>query len=420
MEEKMSKKTTKRKPQTPEANPERIYILDDFTPYLDAVNEGRLTAAEAEAIFGESRFNGLMNGEDTEDYLRDFGKPAFFVGASNSGVIMQLSPFMHRYFLQLEKTRQMIKAVTPATQWVFTIGHAAERFVGDMGCRMLADKGIDVRYEDCPYGYVNSRWPHVLIHPDGFLLNKDGKLAYLAEVKTASEMSPHWINDFMREKVPADYDCQVQVEMRVLSAIVDIDECYVLVWNKTGDEEGFKQILVKHDRKRAEEILDEMEKFYEDTVSGIYYDDEELFPDEAAAIFKEEDKSLGYVDLPKKHEKAFEQLASLVEERDALKAEIAEAEADIREIDRNIRLIKSRFYGSIGKAPGGVFQRGDDLYRVEVRRSYSLDKDVKREIADRWPDVWEEIKTIKPRISSRLVKISGDTVEEFCDDDDEF
>ena len=399
--------------------PERIMILDDFTPFIEAKNEGRLTAAESEAIFSEARYTGLMNGEDADEYIRIFGKPDFFIGASNAGVIAQLSPYMNRYYLQLEKTRQVVKAITPATEWRFALGHESEPFVASVCTRKLNDMGIDVRFIDYPYGVVNTLWPQVLIHPDILLLdNKTGAIRFLGEIKTSHWKSLDWVMYFSVDKVPPHYDAQAQVMMRVL----DIKECYFFVWNKTGDEDGFKAILVKRDDKKAEKYLDEMEKFYEDTVNGIYYDDDELLPDEASAIYTELDETLGYVELPKKHKKYYEQIADLLNERAALKAEISEQEADIREINKQIKLIKSRFYGSIKKAPGGTFVVGDDQFRVDVRRSFRLNRDVLAEMETRHPelqDIWEQMKGISPLVSSRIVKISGDEAVEI-DNDEEF
>lgn len=400
------------------AKKERIYVVDDFTPFIEARNEGKLTASEAEAIFGEARYTGLMNGEDAEDYIRDFGKPVLFLGASNAGAVVRLSPYTTRYYLQLEKTRKAVKAITPATEWIFALGHEAEPFVANIGCRMLNDKGVNVRWEDCPYGYVNSRWPHVLIHPDVFLLGKeDASLLFLGEIKTSHHKSNDWVLYFSVDEVPPHYDAQAQVMMRILN----IEYCYFLVWNKTGDEDGFRQLLVKRDDARAERYLGEMEKFCEDTLNGIFYEDDELLPDEINAVFSEAEKRLGYVELPKKLQKHFEQIAELAAERDALKAEIAEPLNDLREIEKQIKLLKSRCYGSIRKAPGGYFTVGDATYRMDVRRSFSLSREVLAEMEARHPElheVWDEMKAIQPRVSSRIVKISGGRAEEIIDEGD--
>ena len=406
------------KTKTKKSKKGELLIVQDFTPFLEAIEAGELTPEEWEKIFAtEFRTGKVMNTDDGEKYLdlfKDKGTRPF-LGASNAGVIIGKSHFKSRKFLQLQLLGQVKEITPPSRQWVFDLGHEAESFVGSMGTRMLRKQGLDVSYKSCINGMIDTRWPDVLIHPDGYIVDrKTGTLLMLAEVKTSADMSPYWLNDFSRGIVPEDYVAQVQVEMQILSRNIDITRCCVLVWNKTGDEEGFRQYFVDRDEEEAVRILDEMEKFVEDTANGILYD-EDLLPEEIAAVYGEEDKSLGYVTIPKKHEKTLQALSRLAEEKAALKAEIAEVEALIADIEKEEKLYKARLYSAIGKAPGGTCRIGNDVYHIDIRRSYSLDADVKRMAEEQFPEAWAAIKAFKPLVSTRVTKVPVEIDPEATD-----
>lgn len=403
-------------------NKHELLIVQDFTPYLDAITEGTLTPEEWEQIFAtDFRSGKIMNTEDGERYRELFPnwEESLFLGASNAGVVRGHSSFKSRQMLQYELLKMVHQNHLASTKHNFAIGHESEQFNGNMGCRMLRQKGMDVRFEQCVNGMIDTEHPRILIHPDGHVVDrKTGSLVMLAECKTSAEMSPYWLNSFMHDIVPDDYYDQVQVEMEILSRNVPINQCCVFVWNKTGDEEGFKQLIIDRDSEYAKETLDMMEQFIDDTLAGKFYED--ILPEEAAIMFHEEDKKLGYVDIPSKYQSIVEGIVSLEKEKIALKEEIAEQEKDIREIEKNLKLNKARLYNVTKKAPGGTMKIGNDVYRLEIKRSCSFDREVMRDFKEKLYDmvggemaekIMDTLFNIKPLISSKLIKVSGDSEE---------
>lgn len=400
-----------------------LLIVEDRSELNAAEKRGEITPEEKQQMFGELARNGkMMNTEDGKKYLEIFGMPEFFLGASDGPVIAGHSRWTSPLFRQYEKLGMVEQTITPSKAWIFRYGNMAEEFVASIGTVMLREQEImDARYEDCEYGYIWIRYPHVLVHPDGFLVDrKSGDLICLAEVKTANKETPHWV-DFMDGKVPLDYEDQCIIMMKVLSAGgMKIDRCYVLVSNKTGEEEGFTQVCVEADDKRALELLEKMEQFYKDTVARKFYEDCDLLPEETALLYMEEDKTLGYIELPKKCEKIVQQIEDLTAEEEALKEEIAEPLKDLEEVKKQKKLLKSRLYSAIGKAPGGTIQVGSKTYSFKVKRSYSVDKDVK-EWAEFNEDpaireAWEKIKGVKPLISMSVKTIDAAENTAFADE----
>ena len=392
-----------------------LFVVEDRRELNAAERRGEITPEEKQQIFGSLARNGkMLNTEDGKVYLEIFGKPEFFMGASDGPVIAGDSRWKTPLFLQYEKLGMAKQTITPSKEWIFRYGNMAEEFVANIGTMKLREQEVmDARYEDCEYGYIWIRYPHVLVHPDGFLVDrKTGTLICLAEVKTANEETPHWIDDFSEGRVPLDYQDQCLIMMEVLSAGgLNIDKCYVLASNKTGDEDGFVQLVVERDTKRAIELLEMMEQFYNDTVAKNFYEDCALLPEETAFLYKEEDKSLGYIELPKKCERIVQQIEDLSAEEEALKEEIAEPLKDLEEIKKQKKLLKSRLYSVIGKAPGGTMQVGTKTYSFKVKRSYSVDKDVK-EWAEFNEDpaireAWEKIKGVKPLISMSVKTVDA-------------
>lgn len=390
-----------------------LLVVEDRSELNAACERGEITPAEKRKMFGELARNGkMLNTEDGKKYLEVF-EPSHFEGASDGPVIAGHSKWTSPLFLQYKKRSEVDETITPGKEWIFTLGNEAEQFVANIGSEMLRANGVmDARYEDCEFGYIWLRYPFVLVHPDGWLVDrKTGSLICMAECKTALKESPHWA-EFSTGKVPEDYQEQCIIMMEILSAGgMDINECYVLVWNKTGDEAGFDQLVVKRDSKRAIALLDKMAKFHEDTEAGIYWEDCELKPEEAALLYREENKALGYIELPKKYEKIMRDLDSLTEEEEALKAEIEEPLKDLEEVRKQKKLLKARLYAAIGKAPGATMTVGTKTYSFKVKRSYSLDKDVKEWAENNEDkairDAWDKIKEVKPLISMTATVIDA-------------
>ena len=380
----------------------KLMVVEDRSAIASAVSAGELNPEEAERIFAEKCRKGkLLNGEDGAEYKDTFVMPKFFLGASNAGTIMGHDHFKSRLMLQHELLGLVDTTVSPSMEYIFAYGHEAEPFVAGMGARQLRAKGIDLRFTASINGYIHGRWPAVLIHPDGFMLGSEYELS-LAEVKTASEAAPYWVNDFSRDEVPLAYQDQCQVMMEIL----DLDECWVLAYNKTGSRDAFRQIKLERDSEYACEVLDKMMEFYKDTVNGILYEEEDIISGEENILFSETDKTLGYIDLPKRSAKIMESIDSLEAERATLKQQLSESEALIREIEKQLKLEKARLIRDIKSAPGGTI-RGEKEYRIEKKVSFSKDQEAMEMLANEYPEAYDALKSFKPKVSIRITRPNG-------------
>ena len=414
-----------------------IYIVEDRTPVQEMIETGATYPEIAEEHFGTKiRTGEFMTAtddlslavrsypeiaEDVKAYLDEYGVPEIpFIGTSNAGTIMGVGPHKSKFFLQMELLGQVSKTHLPSTQHLFRMGHVYEDPVGNMGARQLRNEGNSIRFSQSQLGMISSEAPHVFGHPDGMMLDPDGNIIALAEVKTAHKDSAYW-EEFSTGKVPLAYYYQGQAMMGIIQPTMNVEGIWFLAWNKTGDEDGFVQIYVKHDKELSKKILAEMEKFWQDTKNGILYEDAEILEEEAAMLYKEADKGLGYVEL-NKHKDTFLALEQLKDEKDRLRAEIAEVEKDIRENEKNQKLLKARLYRDIKNAPGGTCQIDGKVYSIEMKHSFSLNKDVveqcEKEARDNpaFKEAWEKIKSFSPLVSSRLKIVDAKTGNALTED----
>ena len=388
-----------------------LLVVQDMTSYTEKLAEGYLTQEEFDITFGEQLRNGkLFNTPDGEVFLAEYGDSIpFFMGGSNAGVVEGHSKYQSRRFLQLEKLGLIEKSVLPSLQFIYDYGHYFEDAIGRLCAGQMRRKGIDVVYVPCDYGYINTRWPSFLAHPDGFLLDrKSMKIAALAEVKTSLKKGAAWRDDFSNGIVPEEYIDQVQAYMQVLG----LDDCYVLAHSKHADSaEDFVQIHVARDEARAVRILDDCERFVRETAAGVEYDDE-ILPDEVPVLYKEVDEKLGYVRLPRKTQGTLEQIERLTKDRESLKEAISDTSKLIARIDSDINKLRASLIPAIGKAPGGMLETSKAVYRIDVNRSFSLDKDVKQKAAEEFPEVWKAICGYKPTVTCTVKVTEKETEKE--------
>ena len=374
-----------------------LLVVEDFTEYNEALARGEMSQEDYDVLFGrESREHGLMNTPEGKAFGKIY---PFAVGGSDTAAIRGISPWTSRRMLQLLKTKALSKTVLPSTQFIYDFGHIFETAVGTMGALQLRHKGHEnYVYVPCDFGYVNTRWPHFLAHPDGFIMDKKTReIVALAEVKTSFTKM---------HEVPEYYICQVQAYMQVLG----LDKCYVLAWNGIRDEDGFSQHLIERDEALAVSILDDCEKFVADTVAGIEYDDEPL-PSELALMFNEVDETEGFIKLPRKVQGTLEEYDRLEKDKQALREEIKDTTALINKITAEQSDLKNKLYPYIGKAPGGTLETSKAIFNVSVTREFSFDKDVKKVIAEKHPEVWEELIKLKPTIKATIKPIAKDLGE---------
>lgn len=386
-----------------------LFVVEDFRELNKALSSGRITLEEYNELFSEdSRKGGLMNTKDGKKIRKI--KP-FSVGGSDAAIIRKCSPFTSRRMLQLKKLGQVEESVLSSKQFIFDFGHIFESAIGEMCALKLRQKGMNVIFIPCEFGYLHTDWPHFLAHPDGFLIDKDTReIVALVEIKTSASTSHHWQSAFALDIVPEDYNCQVQSYLQVLG----LDTAYVFAWNCQREENGFKAIEVTRDEELAISILDDCEKFVKETAAGIEYDDDPL-PSEIDWMYSTVDPTLSYAKLPLKVLGSLEELEKLKSERAALNEQIEGENKMLRQIAAQEKALKASLYASIGKAPGGVLDTPKGRYKVDVSRDYSIDAEVKRKAAEEFPEAWEAITSYKPRVSSKVTFIPKEASDESQD-----
>lgn len=373
-----------------------LIIVQDMSSYADALDSGYLTQEEFDATFGNEFRKGKFNTPEGEAFLAEYGDTIpFFTGGSDAGIIEGHSNFKTKRFLQLEKLGLVEKATLPSQQFIYDYGHIFETDIGRFCAGKMRRNGIDVVYEPCDFGYINTNWPTFLAHPDGFLRDrKTRKIVALAEVKSSHKSASAWKDEFSAGRVPEDYQDQVQAYMQVLG----IDDCYVLAHSKHADcAEDFVYLHVARDEERAIKILDDCARFVAETAAGIEYN-EVLLPDEAAHVYKDADETLGYVKLPRKTLGTLRKLEKLAKDKEALSDDIKDSTKLIRQIDAEEKKLRATLLPHIGNAQGGIIETSRAIYQIDVVRGFSLDRDVKQKIAEDYPKLWDEISSLKPTL----------------------
>lgn len=389
----------------------KCLVVEDRTPLEEAEARGDILPEEKRAIFGNiCRKGKMMNGPDAEEFLNMFVEILHFLGASNAGVIMGHDHFMSPVMLQYKLLEVIQEKTTPTQQFNFDFGNTAEPFVADMVTQQMRSDGINVRFEDCLTGCINTMCPVVLVHADGFLVDRDTGERVLAEIKTAVENGPYWAY-FRDKKVPLAYYDQAQCMM----AVMEIPVCWFLVYNKTGNRDAFTYLKVERDRDYGRLVLETMMRFWKDTfINGKLWDDVDILPGEENVLYAETDKSLGFVTLPKKSERVLKEIDVLQEERNRLLEEKREIEADLRENGKALKLQKGRLMHDIRKAPGGTLTAGGKTYRVEKKVSFSKDQEAIEMLAKEDPEAYEALmkgyeglRKIKQFVSVKITSTMG-------------
>lgn len=379
--------------------------VEDFRELNDKLERGELTQAEYDKVFTNARIHGLMNTPEGEA----FGPiEPFAIGGSAISAIEGTSPYMSKRKLQRERLGLAKEIVDETKQFIFDFGHLFETPTGKQNVQILATKfKKDLIYKSCDFGYLNTRWPHVLAHPDGYIIDRKDPAGkpVLAEVKTTSAWSGNWKNYFSQGKVPPEYMSQVQAYLKILG----LDKAYVLAWNGSRSESGFRQIEVALDEEYAVKVLDMAEEFVEDTIRGIRYDasdidNVDLIGKEAAEMypFEKPDAKLIEFDADT-FEDTFEELSNLMDRQEELSAHVKEVEArykaeveeqakELNDLDKKIKKVSGLLLDEVADEAGGTFTDAEGtIWKAIVERKYSLDAKVKAFAAENYPDAWEAI-----------------------------
>jgi hypothetical protein len=402
--------------------------VEDFKELNDQLERGEITQAEYDRIFTDSRFHGLMNTEEG----KAFGSiMPFAVGGSALSAIEGTSPYMSKRKLQRERMGLSKERVDPSKQFIFDFGHLFETPTGKQNVQLLGARlKKDLVYMPCDFGYLNTRWPHVLAHPDGYIIDNKAKdprkrVFALAEVKTTSAWSGNWKNYFSKGELPPEYKSQVHAYLKILG----LKKAYVLAWNGSRSESGFRQIEVDLDEEYAVKILDMAEEFVEDTVRGIVYDasdidNVDLIGKEAAEMYPVARPDAKMIDFDSDDfADTFKALSALMDRQEELNEEIKKIEAKYKEeivdqakeltgIEKEIKKLEGLLLDEVADNSGGIFTDEDGTsWQAVVERKYSLNKAVKDWAAENYPDAWDAItsRSVSASIKVTRNKKDGET-----------
>lgn len=408
----------------------RTLRVEDFRELNDKLDRGELTQTEYDKIFTAARIHGLMNTPEGEA----FGPiQPFAIGGSAISAIEGTSPYMSKRKLQRERLGLAKEHVDDSKQFIFDFGHFFETPTGKQNVHLLATKlKKDLVYKPCDFGYLNTRWPHVLAHPDGYIIDrKDPKSKpVLAEIKTTAAWSGNWKNYYSQGKVPPEYISQVQAYLKILG----LDRAYLLAWNGSRSESGFRQIEVVLDEEYAVRILDMAEEFVEDTVRGIRYDasdidNVDLIGKEAAEMYPYEKPDAKLIEFDADtFEDTFKELSELMDRQEVLnaeikavetkyKAEVEEQAKELKGLEKKIKKVSGLLLDKVADEAGGYFTDAEGtVWKAIVERKYSLDAKVKAFAAENYPDAWEAI-TSHSRTAS--IKVTRDMAVKGGESDEE-
>ena len=252
----------------------------------------------------------------------------------------------------------------------------------------------------------------------------------LAEVKTTSAWSGNWKNFFSQGKVPPEYISQVQAYLKILG----LDRAYVLAWNSSRSESGFRQIEVTLDEEYAVRMLDMAEEFVEDTVRGIRYDasdidNVDLIGKEAAEMYPFEKPGAKPIEFDAdEFEDTFTELAELMDRQDELNAKVKAVEArykeeveeqakELSELDKKIKKASGLLLDKVADEAGGTFTDAEGtVWSAIVERKYSLNAKVKAFAEENYPDAWNAItshsRTATIKVSRHRAVKDGESDEE--------
>jgi len=409
----------------------KTLCVEDFRKRNEELERGLTSQSKYNVEFTEARFHGLMNTPE--------GKALgpimpFANGGSALAAIEGTSPYTSIVKYQRERLRLTTEIVDEGKQFIYDWGHFFETAVGKMGIQILSKRiGKNLIYLPCEFGYLNTKYPHFLAHPDGFVIDLDkNEIVALAEVKTTSTWSGNWKDYYSQDKWPPEYYPQMQGYTWVVNQkYPGIKSCFMIAWGGSRSESAFRIIECKLDRKYAEGILAKSEKFVDDTVKGIRYDISDiqnpaLAEKEFAEMYPTAREDASLIDLGEKFDETFEELAELFDRQEELAAEVKKAEEEfkksvadkakeLKSIEGKIRKKSATFLTEIKDNNGGYFtDEAGTRWEAIVERKYSLDKEVKAWAAENYAEAWEAITSQKTTAS---IKVSRNRKKEESDEE---
>lgn len=164
-----------------------------------------------------------------------------FIGGSDVGAIIGVSPWLTPFMLFQKKTGAYVEDITPAKQRILDRGHRWEPIVLEMLVDELRDRGHEVEVLATGRRYIDPEFPFLACELDAELLI-DGEETN-AEMKTASHFAASGWGDYDSDDVPIYYAAQVMhglmiVPRRraVVAALTGFDARPMVRWLNRDDE----------------------------------------------------------------------------------------------------------------------------------------------------------------------------------------
>ena len=304
-------------------------IIGSFEDYERAVYEGKMTQAEYQKIFEESRKHGL---DGSIDYA---------IGGSTAPLILGVSEYggpagVAADLFHVSKRPKAISDEKP-----LVAGHIFESAVREYFAYLHK---LDVR--PCYYQVVNPNWPHCLANIDGIVWEKDPitgeKQMGIYEGKTLYNLKGPHADSFRNGIVPEDYMIQIQFYMEVWN----LNFCWInCSW---GYNEGQQvAIRVPRDRDLGCYICSKCEELVENGKLGQMPSNKDVSKIKAlladnARLYPYGDNALPKVKLASKYIKTMQKADELMKQIKVAKDELAPIEDSISEKQKEITAMDSK------------------------------------------------------------------------------
>lgn len=371
-------------------------ILGDFSVKERELASHIITQAEYQAFFEKTRTHGFKG-----DIF------PFAVGGSDAAVILGESPWKTPLRLYMEKTG-LLPIIPPdeKKRLMFLRGHLQEAVDRDM---FTAKTGL--KTQPCTLQVQHPDFPHLVANIDGIVW-ENGKPG-IYEGKTTH----YWTSTqklFSDGQVPTLYLYQVLFYMEVW----DLDFAYINCSWGHDPFKDMKHVRVQRDPVLGKEICRRCEEFVLNAKKGIRPTnadvlDLSLLAKDNLVIYGKADPSLPTVSLKRSE---YEDICRTI---DALNKEEAELKKKIQPTDNKIAQIRDTIKPEIRRLDKIKKERQQYLYlftdalKQHTRAELEVDDckwtieydpsgkpifdaDVKAEFRSKYPDIYQEIMTLKP------------------------
>lgn len=297
------------------------------------------------------------------------------IGGSDVASALGLSPYRTKRELYYDKI-----GVDPVVDGedksiTFQIGHLLEDVVAQIFSKKT---GFSVYVDQTMYQHP--LFPFMLADVDRFITLPDGTKAIL-ECKTAHYDTQYlWAN----EGVPRHYELQVRHYMSVMNINVAYIACLF-----SNSEKDFVWRKIERDLDEEEATIMELQDFWQrcvcNRVEPPLNEKPDMVLDALRRFYGPADKSLPKVEVGKEYIPALEQLS-------ALKTEKSRLEAQIRQLDGQIKSIYAPIASVMGAACAATCTDKNVTYTITFSPQYrtGINKDKLSVLKAQYPDIYDE------------------------------